>query len=101
MSDFNDFEGMGSGIHSSIPNVFGGVDVYHGSSLHHTTIPNVYGGVDVYGEDMQMEGMTMPNVYGGEDYMSLMGNSTDVMNFDDPLAHVNELKLPSFDITKY
>lgn len=81
------------------PNVFGGEDVYHGTKLHSMTIPNEMGGVDIYSGDMEHNGMTMPNVFGGEDYLSAQGNISDIMQYDDPLSHVNQYWMSPFDVS--
>lgn len=123
MSVFADFLDVNGDTHTAVSNVYGGMDIYGSDmSLEATTMPNVYGGldvlddsmdmqgltipnvhggVDIYGDDMQFQGMSMPNVFGGEDYMSITGNASDIMSFEDPLTHATDLKLPSFDVSKY
>lgn len=79
------------------PNAFGGDNVYDGQmGLEHTTMPNVQGGVDIYNPDMSLEGSTVPNVFGGEDYHTAFDNSEEIMSYDDPLSHTNELRLKPF-----
>lgn len=79
-------------------NIMGGEDVYHGNELSHVTIPNQEGGVDVYDGHMQQQGISMPNEFGSEDYLSFQGNSNELMQYEDPLAHVSDYRMEPFDV---
>ena len=90
----------GKTVETHQPNIYGGVDIYHGTELQEQTIPNVHGGVDIYDASMGHEGMTMANVHGGEDYLSMLGNAHTIMSYPDPLIYSAEYRMDPFDIAK-
>jgi hypothetical protein len=77
-------------------NALGGSDVYHDQSLDHFTISNALGGEDFYNSNFENIGHTTPNSLGGEDYTAEPSNEGELMTYDDPLAHVAELRLPPY-----
>lgn len=79
-------------------NGLGGQNIYHENHLEQITSPNAMGGIDVYNGDMLYEGSFVPNGIGGEDYLSMHGNSLDMMHYQDPLAHASEYRLNPFDV---
>ena len=82
-------------------NNLGGQNIYHGTHLAQMTIPNAEGGVDIYGDSMNLEGHMIPDGAGGEDYLSSTGNSETIIDYQNPLAHVGELRMPPFNVKSY
>ena len=95
MDFFDDSDPAGPENTQSMPNIFGGEDVYHNGHLVHHTEANVMGGENVYDGSFHLQGVTMPNVFGGEDYKSY-DNVHDIMSYDDPLSHASECTFAAF-----
>lgn len=93
-----DVSKAGHQISHSIPNAMGGMNVYHGTSLHHITFPNVQGGVDVYDHNMHLEGRSMDNDIGGENYLAFSGNTAEISQYENPLAHSAKCRFEPFDV---
>lgn len=82
----------------TVANMHGGMDVYSGTKLLEQTVPNIEGGFDAFDSDMHQVGKAIPNMFDSLDYWSYKGNASEIMNFDNPLAHVNEYNMPHFDM---
>lgn len=82
----------------SQPNVFGGENISDGTKVTNLTIPNEYGGVDIYDENFQHEGMTLQNVYGSEDYLSSQENVEEILSYPDPLRQIQNLRFDPFAV---
>lgn len=82
-----------------VQNVFGGeTNIAPNNYVVNTTIPDATGGEAIYDGNMHFIGHTIPNIYGMEDYLSMHGNATDILHYNDPLAHSNEYISNPFDI---
>lgn len=89
----------GQTVEIRVPNTLGGENIYHGHELAKITTENSFGGENIYDGSMNQVGVTVPNIYGGDDYLSFEGNSHDILNYNDPLAHSHEYLCNPFDIT--
>ena len=59
--------GAGSGFTSTMPNVYGGLNVMGSGGMHAWTNPNVHGGSDVHWSDGHVS-VGVPNVHGGTNW---------------------------------
>lgn len=81
-------------------NGIGWQNVYHGHELSQVAVPHDIGTTDLFDGNMHYQGTMMPDGLGGEDYLSMTGNSETIMNYSDPLAHVNDLHFPAYDVNE-
>jgi len=102
---------MNNGIFSSFDNIFGGHDLFdkHGNYHGHAE-NNISGGHDLSDKHGNYLGHAENNISGGHDLFDkhgnyfghtetdLIGNGTSILNFADPLAHINSYKMPTFNL---